>query len=283
MYQNLLIAALILTQLSLGVYSYVIKSIPTNLSTQVLARTSIFTFLAALAGYVVGQPVIPSVTQLLSLGPLNIINIAASYYAYTHLPTMVSIPLLYTYPFIIIFLSAFLLNNHINMWTLPWLVLSFIGVILIVFHKGKIAHDVWALAAIIVAAITESLVYLSFKSGYHKNQIEGLFHLYAGGLIAVLLARATNFIAPFEFTFNVWIPLFLFITFVGFIGIFIETYAIPLISVELFAALAFFAVISAYIFTHIGSEAMPSMYTVIGSILIITGAVGVRYLSEKPA
>jgi drug/metabolite transporter (DMT)-like permease len=282
MHQNLLIGALILSQLTLGIYSYVIKTIPANLSTQVLARASIFTILAAVAGYASGQPVMPSLSHLLTMGPLNVINIASSYYAYTHLPTMVSIPLLYIYPFINVFLSSVLLNSTVNLWSIPWLILSFIGVLTIIMHKGKLSHNIWAIGAILIAAVTESLIYISFKSGYHLNQFHGLFHLYAGSLIAVLAAGATNLIAPFDFSPSLWIPLTFFIAFIGFLGIVVETYAIPLLSVELFSALAFFAVISAYIFSHFCSEGTPSLKTVIGATLIITGAVAVRYISEKP-
>ena len=194
---------------------------------------------------------------------------------------MVSIPLLYIYPFINIFLSSALLNSTVHLWSIPWLVLSFIGVLTIILHKGKLSHNIWAIGAILVAAITESLIYISFKSGYHQSQFNGLFHLYAGSLIAVIAAAGTNLIAPFDFTASLWMPLTFFIACIGFVGIVVETYAIPLLSVELFSALAFFAVISAYIFTHLASESTPTLKTILGSVLIITGAVAVRYISEK--
>jgi len=277
---DILIFLTIIAQLSLGVYSWLIKTVPTNLSTQLLARMSIFTLLAAATAGATGQTIVPSLEHLLTLGPLNVLHVASSYYAYSLLPTTVSIPLFYIYPFINVYLSSALLNNSINLWTLPFLLLSFIGVIVIVFQDGTLSFSAPGLIAILVAAITESFIYITFKSRYSKNNYDGLFHLYAGGLIAVLLARGTNIIEPFEFNPAVWQSLLFFIALIGFAAFAILTYCIPLMSSELYASLAFFGVLSGYIFGHIGSENRPTIKTMIGSGLIVTGAVAVRYLSK---
>lgn len=276
---DVLIALTILSQLSLGVYSWLIKTVPTNLSTQLLARMSIFTVAALALALITGQTIIPSMEHLVTLGPLNILHVASSYYAYSLLPTTVSIPLFYIYPFINVYLSSALLNNNINLWTLPFLLLSFIGVIVIVFQNGQLSFSSPGLIAILIAAITESLIYITFKSRYSKNNYDGLFHLYAGGLIAILLARATNIIEPFDFNPATWKSLTFFITFIGFAAFAILTYCIPLMSSELYASLAFFGVLSAYIFGHIGAENVPTIKTMIGSGLIVAGATAVRYLS----
>ena len=276
---DILIFLTILAQLSLGVYSWLIKTVPTNLSTQLLARMSIFTVLAVAVATATGQTIVPSLEHLLTLGPLNVLHVAASYYAYSLLPTTVSIPLFYIYPFINVFLSSALLNNSINLWTLPFLLLSFIGVIVIVFQDGALSFSVPGLIAILIAALTESLIYITFKSRYSKNNYDGLFHLYAGGAIAVLLASATNIIEPFDFNPAIWKSLGFFITFIGFVAFAILTYCIPLMSSELYASLAFFGVLSGYIFGHIGSESIPTINTMIGSGLIVAGATAVRYLS----
>jgi drug/metabolite transporter (DMT)-like permease len=158
--------------------------------------------------------------------------------------------------------------------------LSFIGVIVIVFQDGALSFSAPGLIAILVAAITESFIYITFKSRYSKNNYDGLFHLYAGGLIAVLLASATNIIDPFEFNPAVWRSLLFFVALIGFAAFAILTYSIPLMSSELYSSLAFFGVLSAYIFGHIGSENTPTIKTMIGSGLIVAGAVAVRYLSK---
>lgn len=275
-----LIILTIISQLSLGVYSWLIKTIPTNLSTHLLARMSIFTFLAAAAAAATQQTIMPSLEHLLTLGPLNVLHVASSYYAYSLLPTTVSIPLFYVYPFINVYLSSALLNNSINLWTLPFLFLSFIGVILIVFQDGAASFSTPGIIAIFIAAITESLIYITFKSRYSKSNYDGLFHLYAGGLIAILLARATNVIEPFDFNPAVWRSLSFYITFIGFAAFAILTYCIPLMTSEMYASLAFFGVLSAYIFGHIGSEHTPTIKTMIGSALIVAGSTAVRYLAK---
>jgi drug/metabolite transporter (DMT)-like permease len=268
----------IISQLSLGVYSWLIKTVPTNLSTQLLARMSIFSILSVGASLVSGHPFVPELSHLLTMGPLNTLHIAASYYAYKELPTTVSIPLFYIYPFINVFLASVLLNAEINLWTLPFLFLSFIGVFLLVFQP-TMTNNLLGFVAIFIAAITESLIYISFKSKYNKNFYEGLFHLYFGSFIVILLARAVNIIEPFDFKTEVWKSISFYITFVGFIAFAILTYSIPYMPPELYASLAFFGVLSGYIFGHLGSEATPSSITIIGSALIVISASAVSYLT----
>jgi len=102
--------------------------------------------------------------------------------------------------------------------------------------------------------------------------------LYFGGLIAVLLGRATNILEPFDFNKDVLTKLTLVNTLVGFIAFSIIAYSIQNLSPELFASLAFFGVISAHIFSEIGNEKRASIPTIIGTIMILIGAAAVRYL-----
>jgi drug/metabolite transporter (DMT)-like permease len=149
---------------------------------------------------------------------------------------------------------------------------------LIVLQKGAVSFSPSGILSILVAAFAESLIYIIYKSKYEPNEFQGLFHLYCGGLIAVLIARATNLIEPFDYKPEIWQKLTLFNTFVGFIAFSLIAYSIPFMPPELFASLAFFGVISAYIFGEIGKEVRPSIPTVLGTILILIGAAAVRYL-----
>ena len=276
--KEVLIFLLILSQLLTGVYSWLVKTVPTNLSTQLLVRMLTFTGAAFSMAHISGKSFAPSLSHLLSMGSLNALHIFSSFYAYSQLPTTVSVPLFYIYPLINVLLSTLILKTPFQLNTLPWLLCSFIGTILIVFQKGALSFSPSGIVSILVAAIAESLIYIVYKSKFEPNEFQGLFHLYCGGLIAVLLARTTNFIEPFDFKPEIWQKLTLVNTLVGFIAFSLIAYSIPFMSPELFASLAFFGVISAYIFGEIGKEDRPSIPTILGSIMILIGAAAVRYL-----
>jgi drug/metabolite transporter (DMT)-like permease len=121
-------------------------------------------------------------------------------------------------------------------------------------------------------------MYIVFKSKFESDNFQGLFHLYFGGLIAILLGRATNLIEPFDFNPTIWSPLIIFNLLVGFISISTLVYTINKMPSELFAALAFVGVLSGFIFSIIGKEAKPSVPTLIGSAFIVISAMAVRYL-----
>lgn len=275
---NIFVILIIISELLLGSYSWLVKTVPTNLSTQLLVRMMTFALGSVVMGLSSGQLLAPNISHLISLGALNTIHILSSYYAYSQLPTTVSLPLFYIYPLINVFLSSVLLNNKFTLSTLPWLLFSFMGALTIVFQKGALSFSPTGIIAILIAALTESLIYIVFKSNYETSHFQGVFHLYFGGLIAVLLARLTNLLEPFDFKSTVWKPLVTFNILFGFIAFSIVTYSIPYMPSELFASLAFFGILSAYIFSEIGKEKKPSTPTIIGSLMIVIGAAAVRYL-----
>jgi len=278
---NIFVILIIVSHLLRGLYSWLIKTVPTTLSTQILVRMLTYTISALILGFSVGKNIIsPSLSHLIIMGTLNTIHILSSYYTYSELPTTVSLPLFYLYPFMNVFLSSIFLNNSITLSTIPWLLFSFIGAILIVFQKGEISFSSKGIISILIAAFTESLIYIAFKSNYESSIFQGIFNLYFGGLIAILIARATNFIEPFDFKPEIWKSLLTFNFFVGFIALSVIIYSISKMSSELFASLAFFGVLSAYIFGELGKEPRPSIPTILGSSMIAIGAVAVNYIKQ---
>lgn len=277
---DVLIFLLILSQFISGLYSWLVKTAPTNLSTQLLVRMLTITIGAVSMAFISGKTFTPSLPHILSMGTLNVVHVLSSYYAFSQLPTTVSIPLYYIYPIINVLFSTIFLKTTFSLDSLPWLICSFIGTIIIVFQKGALSFSPSGIVSILVAAITESLIYLAYKSKFEPNEFQGLFHLYFGGLIAVLIGRATNLLEPFDYSLETWKKLTLFNMFVGFIAFSLIAYSIPNMSPELFASLAFFGVLSAHIFSSIGNEEETSIPTMIGTTMIIIGAGAVRYLQN---
>ncbi|NDH68267.1 MAG: DMT family transporter [Gammaproteobacteria bacterium] len=276
----------VLSEFVLGLYSRLIKSVPTTLSTQVLVRMIMYTFGSLISAQTTSnQKINPSLTHLLSMGLLNTVHIGSSYYAFKTLPSATSLSLFYTYPFFNILFSTLLLHEKFHYPALPWLALSFIGALFVILpaSDSPINHDTRGIAAIFVSALTESLIYIAFRSKYEPNHNQGIFHLYGGGLIATLAARLSNVVEPFDYSLQTWTPLVLFNLFIGYLSSSTIFKAIPEIPVELFAALAFFGVISGFIFGELGGEAKPEIPTYIGATAIVLSAAAIRLLKIEKA
>ena len=271
----------IVSKFMLGAYSLLIKSVKTTLSTQLLARMATYTVGALTLGtYFQRLPSI-SLSHLLSMGVLNTAHVASSYYAFKELSTPVSLSLFYMYPIFNIILSSICLNEKIPISTLPWIALAFIGSLFIIFPE-KLEVDRQKTAgyvSIFISAITESLIYIAVRSKYEITEMQGTFHLYAGGLIAILLGRLFNVIEPFDFNIEIWKQLLSFIFLVGFFGLLAVFISIPKLPVEVFAALSFFGVLSGFVFGELGGETRPTLNTYIGGGAITAAAIAVRLIS----
>ena len=277
---DLFILLAIVSEFILGLYSLLIKSVDTNLPTQILARMLTYTVAALALGSATARLPSLSLNHLATMGILNSIHVASSYYAFKELPSAISLSLFYTYPFFNILFSKLFLHDTITAAALPWLALSFVGSLFIIFPAETLTTSTnWkGYLSILISAITESLIYIAFRSGYEPTEFQGVLHLYGGGLLATLLARATNTIEPFDFKWSTWKPLLLFNLIIGFIGYSTLFGTIPKIPVEVFASLAFFGVLSGFVFGEVGGEARPGLSTVVGATAITAAAVAVRLL-----
>jgi drug/metabolite transporter (DMT)-like permease len=276
----------ILSEFVLGLYSRLIKSVPTTLSTQVLVRMLMYTIGSLISAQTsTNQKISPSPSHLLTMGLLNTVHVGASYYAFKSLPSATSLSLFYTYPFFNILFSTLFLHEKLHYAALPWLALSFIGALFVILpaSDSPVNNDPRGIAAIFVSALTESLIYIAFRSKYEPNHNQGIFHLYAGGLIATLAARLSNVVEPFDYSLQTWTPLVLFNLFIGYLSSSTIFKSIPEIPVELFAALTFFGVISGFIFGELGGEAKPEIPTYIGAGAIVLSAAAIRLLKIEKA
>lgn len=265
---------LVIAEFLLGAYTLLIKLIPTNIETQTLARMLAYTIGSVILGLATGRLRMPSLTHLLTMGSLNAVHIASSYFAFKELAPPTALSLFYTYPFINLLFSHLFIGESVKLATLPWLAASFIGTLMVLSPSLK--ASVPGTIAIAISAITESLIYVAFRSGYERTELEGIFHLYAGGLIATLLARVTGIIEPFDFSLANWKPLLLFNFLIGFIGYVLVFGLITKIPKEVFSAFAFVGIISGFVYGEFTEKTRPSAPTYIGAALIGLSAAVVR-------
>ena len=278
----------ILSEVALSLHPILIKNVNTTLPTQLFARISIYSILAAiLAGpkdWAASWGSSLTIGNSLLFGILNLIHIGSSYLSYQYLPAGSALALFYTHPFLNILASVLFLGESISLKIIPLMILAFIGVLLI--SKYTTVENVKSvnttpptnytiplgISAALISAITETLIFLIAKTGSEPTPWLPILRLYPGALLALLGSFAV-YKTPIDTSTSTWIPLVLFNIFIGFIGYSLRFYSIPRLSTEIFSILTFAGVSSGYIWGLLFANEVPSIGAILGA-LCITGSVG---------
>jgi len=279
----------------LSSYPILIKTVPTNLWTQIVSRMGVY----ALASFLVllGQPTqlaAVSTTYMAGAGLLNLLHVGTSYKAFSELPAGNAMAIFYAYPIWNIIGAWLLLGEKISMESVPWIGLAVAGMLCIAQPDAGTLLDTKnpvALICAVLSGVTESCIYFYFKIfGIKEGTFKSMFELYGGSFMWILLAllgKATNLesistkVPDLDLSWKVWAPMLLFNSLVGFGGYAMRFSAIPLVSTLIFSVLSFTGIVSAYIFGYLFQGEKPSYLAMLGSIFIIV-ASGVL-LSKKPA
>ena len=278
----------------LSSYPILIKTVPTNLWTQIVSRMGVY----ALASFLVllGQPTqlaAVSTTYMAGAGLLNLLHVGTSYKAFSELPAGNAMAIFYAYPIWNIIGAWLLLGEKISMESVPWIGLAVAGMLCIAQPDAGTLLDTKnpvALICAVLSGVTESCIYFYFKIfGIKEGTFKSMFELYGGSFVWILLAllgKVTNLesistkVPDLDLSWKVWAPMLLFNGLVGFGGYAMRFSAIPLVSTLIFSVLSFTGIVSAYIFGYLFQGEKPSYLAMLGSIFIIV-ASGVL-LSKKP-
>ena len=277
-------ASVLCSELIMASYPILIKSVPTNLWTQMVSRFLVYSVAAFSAVIITGnskQFADISPVTMGGAGLLNLAHIAVSYKAFSDLSPGNAMAIFYTYPIWNIIGAWIFLGEVIPMESVPWMLMALVGMILVAHpEKGTILDlekPVGTLCALL-AALTETAIYFYFKLMKEKEGgFKGLFELYGGAglwmLPALVLgqigAKPAGFEIPkIDFSWKVWLPMILFNLFVGFTGYSLRVNAIPYVSTAVFSMLSFFGVVAAYVFGYLFNGEKPSIKGAIGALMI---------------
>jgi drug/metabolite transporter (DMT)-like permease len=283
----------ITSEIVLSLYPILIKVVDTGLDSQILARLSTFATLSiiALNGFNISN-ILANPTLLLFLGLVNLVHIGTSYQAFKDLPAGPAMALFYTYPFLNIILTWFVLDEPINLKHLPWFILAFVGSILVIrslkqeesFEEKAQGtptttntNTVRGIFAAFSAALTESIIYVVTKNFHADSPFPMMTQLYGGALILFiggLLSQGKPILS--DTRKETWIPLLAFNILLGFIGYALRFWSIPRLSVTVFSILSFIGVFSAYAFGVRFVGEIPSFESLAGGTLIAASIAGVR-------
>jgi drug/metabolite transporter (DMT)-like permease len=266
------------SEVFLALYPILIKLVPTNLTTQVVARFLVFTGLGALfaKSSSIQETWFTTSGAFTSLlfGTLTLFHVGVSYYSFSKLPAGTAMSLFYTYPIWILLGAIFFFNEPFSLFNFFLVSIAIVGVYLVSKKEEEEdkekSYDTKAILAALAAAITEAIMYFIVKS--KNNPFHSILQLYPGGLLVLL---ASLFITKDSVSTepSIWLPLILFNAIIGFAGYALRFYAIPHVKTIVFSLLTFVGVIASFGWGYLFAEETASDKTLLGALLI-SGAAG---------
>lgn len=281
--------AILYSELILSLYPILIKSVNTNIFTQILARFIVFPALAFAFGSaydfsaVWGNPYEAFIGVLHNL--LNLGHIAASYVSFKTLSVGSAISLFYLYPIFNIIAGAILFGESLSFTSVLLIATAFIGVYLIATShkeenktKEQTKEHNYGVIMGVLAAITETMIFIFIRSNKdaQASPYYTVNHLYPAGL--ALLAAAAIFKPGIVDTSKIsWTKLLAFNGLLGFTGYIARFYAIPKIPTIVFSLLSFFGVSFGYLWGVLFMGDKPTVRALVGGSLIAGATAALRY------
>jgi len=283
-------ALLVAAEAAMALYPILIKSVPTNLTTQVMARVLTYTIVA----FIIAPSALINKTwgttegaaTSMALGTLILFHIFSSYVAFTELPAGAAMSIFYTYPIWNMVTASLLHGESISFIHFLLVLVAFAGVILIARSQATTDADAktkdYGLKGIVAglgAALSETTIYFAVKRWGVESSYNSLIELYPGAflLLAGFLLINQEGALFLDKNPEIWKPLVLFNLLVGVVGFFCWSYAIPRVTTTTFSLLSFFGVVSGFLWGWLFLKEIPSLEALAGAGLIV-GSAGASYL-----
>ena len=280
---------ILFSEVILASYPILIKSVPTNLWTQVVSRMLVYGGIAF--SFLLGdkkQLGAVSASTTAGAGLLNLLHVSTSYKAFAELPAGNAMAIFYAYPVWNLLGAYLFFGEDIPMKSTPWILLAVIGMLMVAQPEvGTLLSTDKPLATLcaVLSGVTESCIYFYFKAmGKEEGTFKGMFELYGGSflwMLPVIMASQSGFgsnlpnlpkglvLPKIDFQWKTWMPMLLFNIFVGFVGYAMRFSAIPMVSTVIFSMLNFIGIVAAYAFGYIFQGEKPTWMAMGGSAAII--------------
>ena len=285
-------ALLVVAEAGMALYPILIKTVPTNLTTQVMARVLTYSLVALVLApsALISQAwfTAEGAATTLGFGALTLFHIFSSYIAFTELPAGAAMSIFYTYPIWNMAVASLIHKEQISLVHFLLVLVGFAGVALIAWthmkdateeEKKKDPFALTGIAAGLAAALSETAIYFAVKRFGINSPYKSLVELYPGAIVLLGLFLLFNQQGSLFLDKNpeVWKPLMLFNLLVGVVGFFCWSYAIPRVTTTTFSLLSFFGVVSSFIWGWLFLKEVPSIEALAGAGLIV-GAAGLSYV-----
>lgn len=272
----------ILSEAALALYPILIKTVPTNLGTQLLSRLVVYSglayFFATESDFEMTWGNLQGVFRSTMLGALTLLHIGSSYYAFQELPAGVSMSLFYTYPIWNLLGASLLFGEQFSGQQLLLVLLGFVGVLFVAMgnrdpdpKKQKDPFQWKGLLSGLLAAFTESAMYFAVRTAERPSPFYAVLELYPAALL-FFIPLLWVFQTSIDRRPQVWGRMISFNTIVGFLGYCLRFYAIPRVSTLVFSMLSFVGVIASFGWGYLFVNEIPSWMTLVGGGLIASVA-----------
>ena len=288
--------AVLYSEFVLSLYPILIKSVNTNIFTQILARFIVFPSLALAFGStydfksIWGSPYEAFVSIMNNL--LNLGHIASSYTAFKTLPVGTAIALFYLYPIFNVLSAAVLFGESLSPLSVILIGVAFVGTYLIATERADKTEDKetdksadsstykYGVVMGILAAITETMIFIFVRSNTdaEASPYYTVNHLYPAGLAMLLMYSIFHTDVVDTSKLN-WLKLLGFNAILGFTGYIARFYAIPKIPAIIFSLLSFFGVTFGTIWGVLYGEKV-TMKSLVGGGLIVGSNAVLRYFQS---
>lgn len=192
----------------------------------------------------------------IALSVMTILHIYTSYKGFLLLNSGVSYTLFYTYPVIILLLSGY---------TIPFLVgLVCIGVVLLATTSSLDAYPYEGVVMILLAAMTEAIIYFIIRNMPSKNAWNHIFLSYLLGAVVF-----TAYLRP-SFTLTSDVSLSMVInSLLGLGGYLLRFYSMSHLDVFTYALLSNVGIIMSYVYGYVWFKESITLPQFIGTLCII--------------
>jgi drug/metabolite transporter (DMT)-like permease len=288
--------AMLMSESLLSLYPIFVKKIDLSLIHQVWARLLAYVAMASIFvdwSFIKGALFSP---DAMLLAAINLSHIFFSYEGFRNLDSGVSFAIFNTYPLMILLIAGVMWNNVY--------LLVLLGLALFVIGEARSATDkarneatkpkkneesttqvgdgsekpnfTYGVAMILLAALTEALIYFTIrriKTGNHWNHV---FLSYLFGFIAITGYLFTTF--DFASVLKPRMGLAIGLNgFIGSVAYFLRFFAASNLSASIFAPLAYFGMVMSYVYGMVFNQETLSWEKVAGTLSILAA----NYLSPK--
>ncbi len=283
-----------------SLYPILIKRINTNILTHTTIRFALFPVLALVLGIASGGfgaigDVMNSWTKIaaiLGIGALNLTHVFSSYIAFDELQAGIAMSIFYTYPFWNLLGARIFFGERLQLWSLPLFLIALAGTYLIASaapdarafkHASDPARSsIRGIIAALMAALTETGLYLAVRGSESNNPFANMIMLYLGGLALLipslpLIKRISGQLLDFRLE-----PLMqsgAFNAFIGFVGTTLMFMTARLLPAYMYSILAFVGVAAAYMWGVLFAEETPNKKAHSGAGIVLS-AIGLLYVKS---
>lgn len=279
-------ALVILSETALALYPILIKTVPTDIGTQLVSRLLTYTVLgfslASLPDIKQTWGTMKGLTRSWSLGGMTLLHVISSYVAFKELPAGISMSLFYSYPIFNLLGAAFFFGETFGVKEILLVALAFAGVLLVAYQakeentkEGFQPSNLnWkGILAGLAAAITESGMYFAVRTATQPNPFYAVLELYPAAL-PLLLGGLLFTGRTIDTRGSVWLPMILFNALIGFVGYCLRFYAVPRLPTVVFSLLSFVGVIASFFWGYLFVGEVPTWLSIAGGTMIATAAAG---------